>query len=264
MGGRYTADSSVRLRISAPTTIAVAKSKPPRIDAQPAFVLHQYPYRETSRLLEVFSRDHGRLTLVARGAQRPGSQLRAVLLGFQPVMLSWFGTGEVKTLHSAEWQGGIPQPTGLPLLCGFYLNELLLRLLPRDEPNPALFAAYFEAVRDLAIFSCEKDSVEPILRNFERQLLQATGYGPDWRVTSSGEQVMAELEYVFLPGQGIVPARADLPRYDGGALLAFARGDMQSEKVLGQSKMLMRQAFSAILGDEPLHTRQLLLDLQKL
>lgn len=240
----------------------MAKSKPQRIDAQPAFVLHQYPYRETSRLLEVFSRDHGRLAVVARGAQRPGSQLRAVLLGFQPVVLSWFGTGEVKTLHSAEWRGGIPQPTGLPLLCGFYLNELLLRLLPRDEPHPILFSAYFEAVRDLA--SGEKDSVEPILRNFERQLLQATGYGPQWRVTSGGVPVLPELEYAFLPGQGIVPARADHPRYEGSALLAFANGEIQSEKVLGPSKMLMRQAFSAILGDEPLHTRQLLLDLQKL
>lgn len=244
--------------------MAVAKSKPPRIDAQPAFILHQYPYRETSRLLDVFSRDHGRIALVARGAQRPGSQLRAVLLGFQPVMLSWFGAGEVKTLHSADWQGGIPQLNGLPLLCGFYLNELLLRLLPRDDPHPNLFAAYFEAVRDLAQIRQDGDSVEPVLRNFERQLLQETGYGLDWRITSSGVAVQAELEYGFLPGQGIVPSRIDLPCYEGSALLAFANSDLQSEKVLIQAKLLMRQAFTAILGNEPLHTRQLLLDLQKM
>ncbi|MDR3410620.1 MAG: DNA repair protein RecO [Formivibrio sp.] len=242
----------------------MAKSKPSRIDAQPAFVLHQYPYRETSRLLDVFSRDHGRIALVARGAQRPGSQLRAVLLGFQPVILSWFGSGEVKTLHSAEWQSGIPQLSGLPLLCGFYLNELLLRKLPRDDPHTNLFSAYFEAIRDLAKALGTGDSVEPVLRNFERQLLQETGYGPNWRVTSSGIPVQAELEYGFLPGQGIIPCRNDLPRYEGGVLLAFADGILPSERALGQTKLLMRQAFSAILGDDPLHTRQLLLDLQKL
>ncbi|MBY0444194.1 MAG: DNA repair protein RecO, partial [Burkholderiales bacterium] len=121
-----------------------------RVDTQAAFVLHQYPYKETSRLLDVFSRDHGRVMMVARGAQRPGSQLRSILLSFQPVLLAWFGVGELKTLHSADWQGGIPQLSGLPLLCGFYLNELLLRLLPRDEPHSLLFGSYFEAIRALS------------------------------------------------------------------------------------------------------------------
>lgn len=242
----------------------MAKPKTARIDAQPAFILHQYPYRETSRLLDVFSRDHGRIALVARGVQRPGSQLRAVLQGFQPVVLSWFGSGEVKTLHSAEWQGGIPQLAGLSLLCGFYLNELLLRLLPREESFPKLFAAYFEAMRDLARPNHNGVPVEPVLRNFERQLLQETGYGPDWRLTNTGEAVLPEQMYGFLPGQGIVPMRTGLPAYEGRFLLAFAKGELESEKSYTQSKLLMRQVFSAILGDQPLHTRQLLLDLQKL
>ncbi|MBM5575512.1 DNA repair protein RecO [Deefgea sp. CFH1-16] len=90
-----------------------------RINLQPAFVLHQYAYRETSRLLDVFSRDHGRVTLYARGVQRPGSQIRSVLLGFQPLLLSWFGGGDLKTLHAAQWQPGLPQLSGLPLLCVF-------------------------------------------------------------------------------------------------------------------------------------------------
>ena len=202
--------------------------------------------------------------LVARGAQRPGSQLRAVLLGFQPVLLSWFGGGEVKTLHAAEWQGGVPQLTGLPLLCGFYLNELLLRLLPRDDPHPVLFTAYFAAIRDLAALPRECNEVEPVLRNFERLLLQESGYGVDWCVTSEGDSVEPSRQYAFLPGTGLVKERNDLPRYDGCSLLAFATGDFSAEKTLLQSKFLMRQAFSAILGDEPLHTRQLLLDIQKL
>lgn len=243
--------------------MGTSKPKVGRIDAQPAFILHQYPYRETSRLLEVFSRDHGRVAMVARGAQRHGSQLRAVLLSFQPVVLSWFGDGEVKTLHSAEWQGGIAQLAGLPLLCGFYLNELLLRLLPRDDPHPVLFAAYYEAVRDLAQLATE-GTVEPILRNFERCLLQQSGYAPDWRVTSEGVPVEDGRTYGFQPSLGIVPSRPDLPSYDGAVLRAFALGEVLLEKMQPQAKSLMRQVFASILGDTPLHTRQLLLDLNKL
>ncbi len=244
----------------------MSKSKPGRIDAQPAFILHQYPYRETSRLLEVFTRDHGRLALVARGVQRPGSQLRAVLLGFQPVMLSWFGTGEVKTLHAAEWQGGIPQLSGLSLLCGFYLNELLLRLLPRDEAQPQLFTVYYEAIRELArvMPGQAEPRIEPVLRNFERVLLQECGYGPDWCQTCTGEPVSADGVYSFLPGQGIVAARTGLPGIEGRFLLGFAQGVPPDEHGLLQAKLLMRQVFAVILGNEPLHTRQLLRDLQKL
>jgi DNA repair protein RecO (recombination protein O) len=232
-----------------------------RIDTQAAFVLHQYPYKETSRLLDVFSRDHGRVMMVARGAQRPGSQLRSILLSFQPVLLSWFGVGELKTLHSADWQGGIPQLSGLPLLCGFYLNELLLRLLPRDEPHAMLFASYFEAIRALSVLPADGMGVEPILREFERILLDEMGYGADWH--HCGDQPLeVGARYSFDPTQGIIPARGGYPQYEGKALLAFAVGDYVHAAT--QGKLLMRQAFSAILGDSPLHTRQLLIDLQKL
>ncbi|AZN36413.1 DNA repair protein RecO [Iodobacter ciconiae] len=232
-----------------------------RIDTQAAFVLHQYPYKETSRLLDVFSRDHGRVMMVARGAQRPGSQLRSILLGFQPVLLSWFGAGELKTLHSADWQGGIPQLHGLPLLCGFYLNELLLRLLPRDEPQPMLFASYFEAVRALSVLPADGLGVEPVLREFERILLDEIGYGVDW-LHCTGQPIEAGRRYSFDPTEGIIPVRENYPQYDGEVLLAFAKGDYMSAAV--QGKLLMRQAFSALLGEGSLCTRQLLIDLQKL
>ena len=103
-----------------------------------AFVLHSYPFRETSLILDVFSRSHGRLAMVARGARRPKSSLRGLLMNFQPLLLSWFGKGEVRTLHSAEWQGGQPYLQGTALMCGFYLNELLLNLLARDDPHQQL------------------------------------------------------------------------------------------------------------------------------
>ena len=93
---------------------------------QPAFVLHSYPYRETSLLVEVFTRRHGRLVLVARGARRPRSAMRGSLLAFQPVLLAWSGRSEVRSLHSAEWRGGQPLLSGDALLCGFYLNELMI------------------------------------------------------------------------------------------------------------------------------------------
>ncbi len=115
-----------------------------------AFVLHSYPFRETSLILDVFSRRHGRLAIVARGARRPRSALRGVLMNFQPLLLSWFGKGEVRTLHSAEWQGGQPYLQGTALMCGFYLNELLLNLLARDDPHEQLFDYYRATLYRLA------------------------------------------------------------------------------------------------------------------
>ena len=144
-----------------------------RIDQQPGFVLHSYPYRETSLIVEVFSRDHGRIGLVAKGARRPMSQLRGVLMAFQPLLIDWSGGGEMKTLVRAEWQGGQPLLGGQALLCAYYLNELLMRLLPREDPHPTLYRAYGDALRALAA----GEGQEVILRRFELALLQELGYG---------------------------------------------------------------------------------------
>ncbi len=226
-------------------------------------MLHQQPYRETSRLLDVFSRDHGRLAIVARGAQRPGSQARAVLLGFQPLLLSWFGAGELKTLHAAEWQGGIAQLSGQPLLCGFYLNELLQRLLPRDTPSPILFAAYFEAIQALAALPRDAGGeVEPILRRFELTLLSTLGYAPDWGITAEGQAIEAGLRYGFAAGTGLARTAATAGSCSGEALLALAAGNPEP-RWLVQVKPLMRQMIASLIGGEPLHTRQLLIDLQR-
>ncbi|XZG71687.1 DNA repair protein RecO [Chitinibacteraceae bacterium HSL-7] len=230
-------------------------SRENRIDVQPAFVLHQHPYRETSRLLDVFSRDHGRLTIVARGVQRPGSQLRAVLTGFQPVLLSWFGNGEVKTLHAAEWQGGVPQLAGLPLMCGFYLNELLLNLLPRHQPHQPLFAAYFDAIRSLA------HGVAPdlILRRFEWCLLCELGFAPDLSRTGAGEPVLPEATYAFDAELGIVPV-------DGGVsgVQMMSIGEHADAVALQALRPLLRQLIGAALGDTVLFTRRLLQDVHRL
>ena len=121
-----------------------------RIDGVQGYLLHTYPYSETSLILDVFSRDHGRLPLLARGARRPRSARRGVLLGFQRLELGWFGGGEVKTLTKAEWFGGTPLLKGRCLLLGYYLNELLLTLLARDDPHPHLFDIYSRVVQIIA------------------------------------------------------------------------------------------------------------------
>src|SRR5262245_3375548 len=138
----------------------MARAQPLRRDDQPAFVLHTYPYRETSAIVEAITAEYGRIAMVARGARRPRSELRGLLQGFQPLLLSWSGQGELKTLLRAEWRGGLARIAGSALLCGFYLNELLLKLLPREDPHPRLYGSYEAALAELAAGSEEA----PVLR----------------------------------------------------------------------------------------------------
>lgn len=237
-----------------------------RVELTPAWVLHSYPYKETSLIVEAFTRRYGRVALVARGARRPGSALRGNLIAFQPLQLSWFGAGELKTLHAAEWQGGVPQLAGLPLLCAFYLNELLLRLLPRDDEHAELFKAYDTAIRQLSMQTA--DQVEPVLRRFELMLLAQTGYGIALDRDMDGLPVAADQRYRFLRGQGLLPVpdsvHDDGIAFGGAALLAMAAGDYSEAQTLQQAKLLMRGLLADLLGDAPLHTRKLLRDLQRI
>jgi recombinational DNA repair protein (RecF pathway) len=154
----------------------MARAQPLRRDDQPAFVLHTYPYRETSVIVEAFTAEYGRVAVVARGARRPRSDLRGVLQAFQPLLLSWSGQAELKTLVKAEWRGGLPRIGGSALLCGFYLNELLLKLLAREDPHPRVYASYEAALAELAAGSEEA----PVLRRFELLLLAELGYALLW------------------------------------------------------------------------------------
>src|SRR3954453_10920333 len=141
-----------------------------RIPDEPAFVLHRYDWSESSLILEVFSRHYGRFALVAKGAKRPSSSFRPVLLPLQPLRLSFGGDAEIRTLKGAEWVGGQVMPTGDALLSGYYLNELLIRLLARDDPHPRLFDAYTSVVQVLA--SEHGEALQPALRAFELLLLR--------------------------------------------------------------------------------------------
>src|SRR3954466_1969378 len=147
-----------------------------RVVNEPAYVLHRYDWSESSLILELLTRHHGRIAVVARGAKKPSSNFRPVLLPLQPLHVAFGGDAEIRTLRSAEWLGGQVMPTGEALLSGYYLNELLLRLLARDDPHPQLFDAYAGAVSMLA--SEHGEAREPALRAFELVLLREIGLLP--------------------------------------------------------------------------------------
>ena len=234
-----------------------------RIDGQKAFVLHAHPYSETSLIVDVFSREQGRLPLLARGARRPRSVLRGNLMAFAPLELGWFGTGEVKTLAKAEWLGGISLLSGRCLLLGYYLNELLVKLLPRDDAHPPLFDAYEAALR--ALSSGAEDA--PELRRFEQTLLKELGYGLTLDVDArSGARVVDDREYVFWIERGPVERDDgdDTASVSGKTLLDMVADDYSDARTRFESKGLMRQLIAHHLSGRPLHSRRVFVELQEL
>src|SRR6266581_155587 len=220
-----------------------------RQESREAFILHGYAYRETSLLVEVFTRGFGRISMVARGARGARSALRGVLLAFQPLALSWFGKGEVRTLARAE-----------ALLCGFYLNELLLRLLPREDPHDALFLRYQEALARLA---SEADSA-PALRSFEKALLKELGYAMSFeRDSANGSAVDPAKTYTYDPERGPIEVKgaAVEPLVSGRTLLDMARDDYADPQTQQQAKALMRALINHRLEYQPLRSRQVFRDL---
>jgi DNA repair protein RecO (recombination protein O) len=236
-----------------------------RVDAQPAFVLHSYPFKETSLVVELVTRDFGRVAVVARGARRPRSALRGVLLAFQPLLVSWAGKGELHTLIRAEWHGPYQPLKGLGLVCGFYLNELILKLLPRHDAHEQLFDTYRETLRALA----PAPDPAATLRAFEKNLLRELGYAITLdRDAESGHPIAAERRYTYVIERGPVAA-AEMGEGNGLQLLGQTLLDMHSDDyssalTLQQSKALMRMLINHYLGDQVLHTRHLLRDLQEI
>ena len=232
-----------------------------RVNQQPAFVLHSYPYRETSLIVEVFSRDHGRVGLVAKGARRPMSQLRGVLMAFQPLLIDWSGGGEMKTLVRAEWMGGQPLLAGQALLCAYYANELLMRLMPREDAHPRLHRAYGDTLRALAA----GESQEVVLRRFELALLKELGYGLSLDVDADGEPVRGDARYAYIIERGPVSIDGrsddDAAVVAGKTLLDMASGDFREPETVVQSKALMRRLIQHYLGGQVLQSRRVFTEL---
>ena len=245
-----------------------------RIADEPAFVLHRYDWSESSLILEVFTRHHGRIAVVAKGAKKPSSNFRPVLLPLQPLHVAFGGDAEIRTLKSAEWQGGQVMPTGEALLSGYYLNELLLRLLARDDPHPALFDVYAMAVGVLA--HDDPLTLQPALRTFELLLLREIGLLPTLDAQTATLAPLAPgQQYGLRPEGGLVEAEEP----DGRGSLAGAQwlalqqalddpapfqATLRHAAAMGELKPQLRTLLHYHCGVSTLRTRQLMMDLQAL
>ena len=237
-----------------------------KIDAQPAYILHSYPFRETSLIVEAFTRDFGRVALLARGARRPRSAMRGLLMGFQPLEIGWAGKGEVLTLMKVEWQGGQPLLAGSALFCGYYLNELLLHLLPREDAHQRLFQRYGEM---LLRFAEHPTGVvqETDLRCFEKALLQELGYGLTLDVDQAGRAVESEALYCYEIERGprrLESATQGSPACSGRSLLDLADENFSSPRSRTEAKSLMRALIAHYLGGAELETRKIFRELHEL
>ncbi len=231
-----------------------------RVWLTPAYVLHQYAYRDTSRIVEAFSAEHGRLTLFARGASGPKSALRAVLRPFQRLLVSWSGKSEACQLVTAEIDG---PATGLParrLMSGFYLNELLLKLTVRADPHPEIFAAYGEAIVALSAGADEEAS----LRRFEKRLLEDLGYGLELAQTQDGQPIESERYYRFKSQSGPQLCVAEAPGAVYGRSLAdLDREEFADDRSLRDAKRVLRAAIDACLEGRPLKSREVMVALHR-
>ena len=245
-----------------------------RIADEPAYVLHRYDWSESSLIVEVFTRHHGRIALVAKGAKRPSSSFRPILLPMQPLHLAFGGDAEIRTLKSAEWQGGHVMPTGDALLSGYDLNELLLTLLARDDPHPALFDVYARVVEVIA--SQHGEVLQAALRSYELLLLREVGLLPQLDVqTMTLGALQADAHYCLVPEGGLRLAHAD----DRASLTGAQWTDLQAvladkapftstlracAEMSAELKPQLRALLHYHCGTKTLRTRQMMIDIQSL
>ncbi len=278
--------------------MAASRRSPPSLAA---FVLHQYDWSESSLIVDLFTREQGRLVVVAKGAKRPYSQLRSILMPFNRIQIALGRSGqrseagtagdsspEIQTLRSAEWAGGAASPGGAALFSAFYLNELLIKLLARHDPHPALFDVYAATLSELADTSLQRERnssagvvlardesrAQSALRAFELRLLQEIGLLPDLSlVTSTLAAVAAHERYGLsadagvtsfaqsdaeLPGSSLIAVQAALQH---GSLAALQQACLKS---LPAWRNVLRSMLQYHLGNTTLKTRQLMIDLQSL
>lgn len=237
-------------------------------------MLHRYDWSESSLILEVFTRHHGRIALVAKGAKRPSSSFRPILLPLQPLHLAFGGDAEIRTLRAAEWQGGHVMPTGDALMAGYYLNELLLTLLARDDPHPGLFDVYADVVQVIA--SEHGEALQSALRAFELLLLREIGLLP---VLDAQTMTLLPLEptmrYSLVPEGGLRQTNAiDRTSLTGTQWVALQNSLAQRvpftatlracSGVVAELRPQLRTLLNYHCGVSTLRTRQMMIDLQSL
>ncbi len=245
-----------------------------RIADEPAFVLHRYDWSESSLILEVFTRHHGRIALVAKGAKKPSSNFRPILLPLQPLHVAFGGDAEIRTLKGAEWMGGHVMPTGDALMSGYYLNELLLNLLARDDPHPRLFDMYTSVVQIIA--SRHLDALQSALRTFELLLLREIGLLPllDAQTMTLGS-LDPDTRYTLVPEGGLrQTGETDRASLSGAQWLVlqasladrapFTTTLRACAEVMAELKPQLRTLLNYHCGVGTLRTRQMMIDLQNL
>ncbi len=227
-----------------------------RIELEPAYVLHARPYSDTSLLLEVFTTQHGRIGLIARGARAPKSRKRVLLQVLQPLLLSWRESGDLGTLAAVEPAASAITLTGEALFCAWYANELLLKLCSRHDAHPLLFAAYARLLLRLG------DDAEAGLRAFEKVLLDELGYGIEWPTP-----IDPALRYHYHPAEGFraaVPHDAPAHCYAAASLIALDQDALRSPGEYQDSRRLLRTALAVLLNGRTLDSAKLLRELRGL
>jgi DNA repair protein RecO (recombination protein O) len=246
-----------------------------KVSLQKGYILHSYPYRNSSLLIEVFTREYGRVGLVARGARAQKSRYHGILQPLCPLYLSWSGRGELYTLTGAETQRYQNNGYRSGIMCAFYLNELVLRLLHRHDPHENLFDIYEKTMIDIGIVSSPEvdDDREPVskvqlemsLRLFEQQMLKELGYGLvlDHDV-ETGLPIKAGVDYDYYPDKG--PVEAQFPnkhvvRISGSTLIDISQGNLGNEMSRRQAKRLLHAIIDVLLDGRPLNTRVIYSDM---
>lgn len=233
-----------------------------RVTLEPAFLLHHRPYRETSVLLDFFTESHGRIAAIAKGVRKERSRWRALLQPFIPVLISFQGRSELMNLNLVEPNGAPVRLTKEALLSGFYLNELLTRLLQKWDPHPFLFSAYYRT-----LVSLQMGLREASLRSFEKKLLEELGYGLSLAVEyETNLPIELEKGYLFEVQKGLIAYKnseniQDLINFfSGKSLVALREESWEDEQSLKDAKRLMRLALSPLLGEKPLFSRKMFFD----
>lgn len=229
-----------------------------RVLLEPAFILHRRPYRETSVLLDVFSQEYGRISLLAKGIRKKNNRLAGMLQPFVPLFITWAGNGELAILQEADIRGELPFIVGNSLIAGLYLNELLINLLQKWDANPTLFALYENTLLGLQAHSLD----EKIIRSFEKKLLDELGYGLFPR---SEDAILSAWQpdafYRFLPTIGWVKNDSDQMNhglsYAGETLSAIAKEQWDDVIILQHAKRLMRQVLTELMNAKPIYSRQM-------
>ncbi len=233
-----------------------------RVEYTPAWVLHHRPFLDTSRILDIFSREHGRLSLVARGARAAKSRLRGILRPFTPLSLSWVSRSDLGTLTGAEFEKTPLTLSGDALMSAYYVNELLLKLLHIHDPQPGIFDIYSNVIAELA----DGDEVAMSLRKFEMELLRMLGYELNLQHDAESHQaIVADRHYDYRPGQGPVPVAdgQESRGFTGAELLAISEQDFENKNVLRNASRLLRDVIAYHLDGKELKSRKVLMEIRQ-